>query len=470
MVEKNEINKTDEPNLNSVLESMPKMLSKPVQLMNTVDEKLMGLYAVTTIAGSLMPNVWFNYNDMITYPQIMMLIVYPPASGKGKVKLFFRLVNGINKEQISENNALLKEYYADLEIYKKAKKNDGTKAPKKPRVPLLTIPGNTTSSKLIEQLAENDGEMAGLIMESEIDGLTNMMGNQHGRDNSMVLRKAYHNETISQMRKNNAEHLVVNTPKLSILITGTPSQVSGLFQSNQDGTFSRFTILQGGGKSKWKDVKPCDTCKPLEPQFDVFGTDFYFLYRELREKNIKVDFNENQWKISKEVGEKWHSLCEEEGGEYATSIAKRHMNMVFRIAATISVVRYSENKSNANTVICSDTDFQSAFWLVEQSFHSALDIFKTLPGEIETGNTTVDSFFDILPDEFQTRELAPLNKKLKISQRSMSRYLKTLVETGKLKFLKKGNYQKIVLADVADGVINDEQLETGLITIKKDKI
>jgi hypothetical protein len=307
--------------------------------------------------------------------------------------------------------------------------------------------------------------MAGLIMESEIDGLTNMMGNQHGRDNSMVIRKAYHNETISQMRKNNAEHLVANTPKLALVITGTPTQVSSLFQSNQDGTFSRFTLLQGDGKAEWKDVKPCDTCKPLEPQFDILGKEFYALYHYFKNKFIEVKFSDEQWKICNEVGEKWLKLSLEEGGENATSIAKRHMNMLFRIAATITVVRYFENTGKTSPVLCSDNDFQSAFWLVEQSFQSSLDIFKTLPGEIETSNNSMDSFYAMLPKEFQTRELAPLNKKLKISQRSMSRYLKTLVETGKLKFLKKGNYQKIVLADVADGVINEEQLENGLITI-----
>lgn len=433
-----------------VLNNMPRLISKCVSLMDTIEEKLMGLYTAIAISSGLIPYVWFNYDNKKTYTQIMLLIVFPPASGKGKVNLFFRLVGKINQEQINYNNEQLKAYYVALEKIKRAKKGDEFDLPTKPTLKLITIPGNTTSSKLIEQLAENNGEMCALILESEIDGLTNMMANQHGKDNSMILRKAFHNETISQMRKNNAEHLVVNNPKLAVVITGTPSQVKSLFQSNQDGAFSRFTVLQGYAKSEWKDVKPCEECHPLDEQFDKMSDVFYEIYQQFKNKEIEVKFTNEQWQASNEFGEKWLKYCEEEGGEYATSIAKRHINMLARIAATITILRCFENKNNDAIVYCSDDDFLGSFWLVEMSLQNALKLFKELPGE-KTDQTNDDDLFDLLPDSFKRSELMPLLKILLISDRTLTRRLEKLVTNGKLKQLKKGHYKKVLVAEVADG-------------------
>ena len=434
----------------TVLNNMPKLISKCVSLMDTIEEKLMGLYTAIAISSGLIPFVWFNYDNKKTYTQIMVLIVFPPASGKGKVNLFFRLVGKINQEQISYNNDQLKAYNIALERIKRAKKGDEFEVPTKPILKLITIPGNTTSSKLIEQLAENNGEMCALILESEIDGLTTMMTNQHGKDNSMILRKAFHNETISQMRKNNAEHLVVNNPKLAVVITGTPSQVKSLFQSNQDGAFSRFTVLQGYAKTEWKDVKPCEECHPLDEQFDKMGDVFYAIYHHFKNKEIEVKFTDEQWQASNEFGEKWLKYCEEEGGEYATSIAKRHINMLARIAATITILRNFEDKNNDAIVYCTDEDFLGSFWLVELSLQNALTLFKDLPGE-KTDKTNDDEVFDLLPESFKRCELMPLLKIMNIADRSLTRKLEKFVANGKLKLVKKGYYKKALVADMAVG-------------------
>jgi hypothetical protein len=53
--------------------------------------------------------------------------------------------------------------------------------------PILLISANTTSSKLTEQLAENNGEMMALLFETETDAMTNMMGNKFEGDNSMII-------------------------------------------------------------------------------------------------------------------------------------------------------------------------------------------------------------------------------------------------------------------------------------------
>jgi len=432
----------------------PRVIASVANVMDTSDEKLMSIYGSTAITSALLPFVSLNYHNKKNYTQILGAAVKPPGAGKGKLSSLARCVIKINSELIETNKILSKKYYTDLKIYEiKMKKSDcgDLVPPEKPKLKLLLLSGNTTSSMLIQQFDYNDGEMALLIFETEIDGLTNMMSNKKfGGDNSTVFRKSYHNEPISQMRKGNLESLSANEPKLSIFITGTPSQLRGLFKSNDDGLFSRFTFFTSYSEDTWTDVKPCEGCRPLDETFDKIGELYYALYHHMKNKHLEVKFTDAQWGLLNTIGVNWHKEANEAGGENATSIAKRHVNMIARCAANYTALRAFEDKNEAEIIYCNDQDFVNAQWLIELSFFKALDIFKTLPGEHES-NSILEDLMDLLPVSFKRNELAPLEKSMKISDRNMDRYLVTLVHKKKIKRIKKGFYEKVIVAEVANG-------------------
>lgn len=432
----------------------PRVIASVANAMHTHDEKLMSIYGSTAITSALIPYVSLNYHNKKNFTQIYVAAVKPPGAGKGKLSLLARCVIKINSELIETNKILSKKYYTDLKIYEsKMKKPDcGDLAPpEKPKLKLLLLSGNTTSSMLIQQFDDNDGAMALMIFETEIDGLTNMMSNKKfGGDNSTVFRKSYHNEPITQMRKGNLESLSANDPKLSIFITGTPSQLSGLFKSNDDGLFSRFTFFTSYSEDTWVDVKPCDGCHPLDETFDKIGEVYYALYHHMKNKQVEVKFTDAQWDLLNNLGVNWHKDANEAGGENATSIAKRHVNMIARCAANYTALRAFEDKKEAEIIYCNDQDFVNAQWLIELSFFKALDIFRTLPGEHES-NSILEDLMDLLPVSFKRNELAPLEKSMKISDRNMDRHLFTLVHKKKIKRIKKGFYEKVIVAEVANG-------------------
>ena len=432
----------------------PRVIASVANAMHTHDEKLMSIYGSTAITSALIPYVSLNYHNKKNFTQIYVAAVKPPGAGKGKLSLLARCVIKINSELIETNKILSKKYYTDLKIYEsKMKKPDcGDLAPpEKPKLKLLLLSGNTTSSMLIQQFDDNDGAMALMIFETEIDGLTNMMSNKKfGGDNSTVFRKSYHNEPITQMRKGNLESLSANDPKLSIFITGTPSQLSGLFKSNDDGLFSRFTFFTSYSEDTWVDVKPCDGCHPLDETFDKIGEVYYALYHHMKNKQVEVKFTDAQWDLLNNLGVNWHKDANEAGGENATSIAKRHVNMIARCAANYTALRAFEDKKEAEIIYCNDQDFVNAQWLIELSFFKALDIFRTLPGEHES-NSILEDLMNLLPVSFKRNELAPLEKSMKISDRNMDRHLFTLVHKKKIKRIKKGFYEKVIVAEVANG-------------------
>jgi hypothetical protein len=440
-----------------LVQGLPEPFKKVVDLMETTEEKKMAMYAVSTIAGALMPHVIVNYDNKTNHPALMLLISYPPASGKGKLALLLLLVEKITEEQRTLNNSVLKQHAFKMKEYERAvKKGQHAELPEKPRTPLLLIPANTTSAKLTEQLAENDSLVTALLFETETDAITNMMKNKFGIDNSMMFRKIYHHEMISQMRKTNNEHLVVNNPKMAIILTGTPSQIPSLFMSNKDGLLSRFTIVTGEAPLEWKNVQPCDTCTPLDDNFKQLANEYYQMYHFFKDHSAEVKFTNNQWDELNTLGKIWIFESNNDGGENAVSIAKRHVNMLSRLAAILTMARAFEKKDTSHIIYCADSDFIIARELIEHSFECSLELFKELPGEQIAGLENLIEIFDQLPSDFTIKELTPLLKELDISKRTLERMLFRFLKLKWITKVKRGYYKKEDLTQMSE--LSEEQI------------
>lgn len=432
---------------------LPKIVQDVIQHFETPLQQKMALVSTITIAGSLMPNVSFNYQNGLQYPSLYTVIVLPPASGKGSTGKLEKVLKRIFTQQLQEIRRKKSLFDKEDKEYKKAsRKRMEMKPPVKPNYPLLKIPGNITSAKFIEQLADNDGKMFVLIFESEIDALTNMMGNgQFGKDNSLILRKAYHNEPISLMRKG-GDHFDIQVPKLSIVLTGTPSQLSKLFDSVEDGLFSRFLIVNADAPVLWKDVQPCDTCVSLDVKLEALSNDFFSLYEKMKEKQIEFKLTDAQWNQINQFGEERLKSSLQEGGEYATSIAKRHAVMIARIASILSILRYSELDRQETIWYCEDRDFNTALSIVSESYECSMNVFETLKNKKKSdAPSRIDEFFERLPTKFRRKEVVSLIKLMGISERAMDRYLNELTKSEKLVSSAKGCYEKNSVADLADG-------------------
>lgn len=429
-------------NQEQVINCLPETLKECVLQFKTEEQQLIALYSVVTLTGSLMPNVSVRYADKIEHPCLYLLISMPPASGKGGLNLMYKLVEEINSKMRLENEESLRNYLREVKAIEDLK-DKSILIPKPPKQPLHLIPGNTTSSKLNEQLAENDGLIASLIMETETDGLTLMLSNKMGEANSVLFRKAFHHEFDSQLRKRKGEHLVISRPKLAIIVSGTPSHIKGLFKGNEDGLFSRFLIVSGNSPLEWMDVRPTEGKKSLDETFSELGKNFTRLYVHFEDRKLEVKFSSYQWDKINSIGEDYMFQATEEAGEYASSIAKRHSAMLCRIATTLSAVRHFEKGMETYTLYCGGQDFEMALWMVNQSFNNSLAVFKTLEGKKSKGKSKVYEFFKRLPDKFVMSEQKVVLDELKIKNRTGNRYLKQLREEGFIEMSRYPVYQKI---------------------------
>lgn len=428
--------------LETVITRLPKTLQECVTEFKTEEQRLIATYAVTALTGSLMPEVFVQYMDKIEHPCLMLLISMPPASGKGGLNLMYKLVEEVNSKMRSENEEATRKYLRDVKEIEELK-DKSIPLPIRPKQPLHLIPGNTTSSKLNEQLAENDGLIASLIMETETDGLSMMLSNKMGEANSILFRKAFHHEFESQLRKRKGEHIVISRPKLVIIVSGTPSHIKGLFKGNEDGLFSRFMIVTGNSPLVWQSVRPTPGKRSLDEVFTELGKNFKAIFDHFKDRKLEVQFQTYQWDKIDSVGEDYLIHSVEEAGEYASSVAKRHANMLCRIATILTAVRHFESKSTSEVLYCNGADFETALWLVDQSFQNSLEVFKTLEGKKSKGSSKKGAFFNAMPETFVLSEVANIYENLGVKKRSANRYVQQLIKEGLLECLSYAVYRKV---------------------------
>lgn len=428
--------------LEVVISRLPKTLKDCVVEFKTEEQRLIATYAVTTLSGSLMPEVFIRYANKIEHPCLMLLISMPPASGKGGLNLMYKLVEEINSDMRAKNEESMRAYLREVKEIEELK-DKSIPLPKPPKQPLHLIPGNTTSSKLNEQLAENDGLIASLIMETETDGLTMMLSNKMGEANSILFRKAFHHEIESQLRKRKGEHLVISRPKLVIIVSGTPLHIKGLFKGNEDGLFSRFMIVTGNSPLVWEDVRPDEGKQSLDEIFAGLAKQFTALFKHFENRKLEVQFLPYQWDKINSLGEDYMIHSVEQAGEYASSIGKRHANMLCRMAAILTAVRHFERGASEEVVFCNGADFETAVWLIDQSARNSLEVFKMLGGDRYKVNSKKEAFLNAMPDTFVLSEVEHIYAELKIKKRSASRYVEQLLKEGLLETVSFAVYRKI---------------------------
>ncbi|PGH40297.1 MAG: DNA primase, partial [Candidatus Nephrothrix sp. EaCA] len=134
----------------------------------------------------------------------------------------------------------------------------------------------------MQNLADN--EEGGLIFETEADTLTKSLGSEL-RDFSDVLRKAYHHEFAASNRKTNQEHIEVERPRLSVLLCGTPKQITSLIPDAENGLLSRFMFYRMNEESVFKgeeELFGCEDEEGLEAVFKKLGEEFFPFFKKLR--------------------------------------------------------------------------------------------------------------------------------------------------------------------------------------------
>ena len=311
--------------------------------------------------------------------QLLFLFVTAQASaGKGRLSLCRRLVEPVHRQLRDINKLEYSAYKRDQAEYVANKNNPDIEPPVEPPLRMLFIPANSSATAVFQILNANAG--VGLMFETEGDTLAQTFKSEHG-NYSDGLRKAFHHEKISYLRRKDHEYVTLETPKLSTVLSGTPRQIQTLVHDSENGLFSRFIFYYMNMRLQWMDVFATPNgCESLDRTFDRLGEEFFSFYKNINTLgSMTFQLSESQQTIFngffEELQVEYFDIC---GQDYIGTVRRLGL-ITYRIAMILTAVRLMDTGELSQAVTCSDTDFGISLSMARVLVQHAARVFQMLP-------------------------------------------------------------------------------------------
>jgi hypothetical protein len=417
---------------NQLILNLPVLMQSGANAFTDTRERDVFLTGAFAILSGCMPKVQGIYAQQIVYPNLFAFILAPAASGKGALKFSKMLADKRHDLLLKASREEQQHFQAELNQYKASQKSRKKgDPPEEPPVPppfkVVFIPANSSYAKILTHLQDNQGE--GIICETEADTMGNVLKQEWGGYSDM-LRKAFHHERLSSSKKTNNEYIEVGEPRLSVALSGTPNQVTGLIASAEDGLFSRFVYYAFKTDQLWRDVSPFASNINLTDHFKALSHDAYEMYLFLELYPTFVQLSRAQWEHLNQNCSHWLAEVITFTGSEAGSVVKRLGLILYRICMILTSLRKFQNGDTSSTVVCSDTDFDTALQLANLYLQHSVLMFHNLPRQSETsefkGGNNKRNFFQALPSSFKRADAIQLGKTYNLSVRSVDALLKEL--------------------------------------------
>ena len=403
-----------------------------------------------------MPKVQGVYDGKNLGANLFIFISAPASSGKGTLYWIRKICKEVYRTLKFRYEEALRSYEIQLAEYEEAKKeNPDIIKPQKPQKPKFIIPGNISSAAMIACIHAN--KYFGLIFETEADTLANTLSNNDWGNFTDILRKSFHHEPVSYMRKKDNEDIEIEKPFLSLLLSGTPSQITKLVSNVENGFFSRILFYDFPVKNIWKNVfeKKNDD---FESYFDVYGQNLErflgpFFYDKSSDDSDIVSFRltaSQEELFNKWFEEKQAQLTHIYGDEIISSI-RRLAVCFFRFAMILSVVRLIDNShedlisySNCKVIECEDIDYKNAEHIINTLLFHTIKIFNQVKGlkRNKFSKTKRNLFIDKLPSEFNRSKAMQIASFIGIKEKTAENYVSQFIAQGLIQRVEHNQYKK----------------------------
>jgi len=339
-----------------VYDNLPEFLKTFLNLFLDREKDVVFVGALGLLSAA-MPDVRGYYAKEKVSANLYFFISAKAASGKGVLN-FVKIFGEEIHFKLNEEYKIESDYYEKKVIeYKKFKDKPKPEEPKKGR---FFIPGNISSSAMFKALSDNNGR--GLIFETEADTLSESLKQDWGNF-SYLLRNAFHHEFVSQMRRSNEEDLELRNPALSLVLSGTPNQLTKLIPNPENGLMSRFAFYVYDKPRVWNNV------------FEDNDESHYSIFKQLslQVKTMYDIFNKgNEIKfmltpVQKSVfNERFDLWTDHSEGSLGASIFRLGL-ITFRICMILTAIRWFDKAdyNDFGELVCNDEDFNTALLISE---------------------------------------------------------------------------------------------------------
>ena len=420
------------------------------------------LLSTLGVLSACLPRVFGIYDSNRYSPHLYLLIIAPPASGKGAMGKSKKLIEKIH-QQIKQTSL------NEIAHCKESQKDKKNKSAQCPDLEIKLVPGNVSSSKIYKHLQSSPHGI--LIFETEADTISTMLKQDWGNF-SDVLRKSFHHETVSISREIEDKYFEISEPKLSLVISGTPNQVSPLINSQENGLFSRFAFYYFDEPSYWKDVSPQGETIDTGLLFSNAGTGILKLYNKLIHKNgeVEVRLTQAQWnRFNERMDYIVKSLIDIKKTDILPSI-KRNGVIMFRLCMILTILRNKDNIESSQIIFCDDRDFNNAGAIIESTIDHAIVVSNLLSSNLvdpkKKLNMRESLLLSALGSNFKKKEAVIIGNYQGVPNRSIDFIIAKLIRLQLIEKISNGVFQK---KDVKKSKFSQETQEAQLIQDKTTK-
>ncbi|WP_291073025.1 DUF3987 domain-containing protein [Empedobacter sp. UBA5987] len=400
-------------------------------------ERDMILLSTLGVLSNCFPNYYSEYDGRKVYSHLYIAILANAASGKGVINVTRKLLEPIHQYvKDKKDNFFLQ---SEEDAVSKDKKDKSSTTNNSTEIKIL--PGNISSAEMHSYF--NKSEHGMLIMESEADTVGTMLKNDWA-NYSDVLRKVFHNEPISISRSTDERYFEINNPKLSIVLSGTPNQLSPIISSVENGLFSRFLYYYFDEPQRFKNVFQ-KTSLNVNTLFEKNGKILLEVYKVLENGSIEFKLTDNQQEQFLEFFTDTTELIQESDCNGLDANVKRLGIILLRILQIFSICRRFEEiiTSNLNEIICDDIDFNTGLQLVKGLFEHTKNVF------INNTKALIVSDFDMsilkkLSNEFSRQDAVNIGKEMQVNIRTIDDKLNQWCSKKIIVRVFQGKYKKVI--------------------------
>lgn len=427
----------------SVYDKLPDYLKSITSHFSELHERDLVLLTSIGVLSTCFPNVYGMYDRKKVGLNLYLFVTAPPASGKSVIGWAKKIIFPVKKHLHEEFRETNKAYQMLYNEYSSSGKKKGELPPDEPKEPFIIIPANTSTTMVIDILTVNKN--FGLVFETEADALINALKNEWG-DWSYILRNAFHHESTTLARVADREYKDGEAPQLSVVLSGTPNQLTAFLNNVENGMFSRFMHYYYEAEPIWKDKFQNDGVD-LETAFAGYGEEILRVWKE-NENGLPIEIMLQEEQIKKFFvffKAAYEQIVAEDGIEIAPCI-HRHALMAFRIAMILTSVRYvGNNTTMPETVFVENTDLDTALQITKVLLVHLGIVFREVREKRNNADRKPDRllFYNHLPEEFTKSMAISLAEEIGINPATAEKYLAQLLEMGKLKRIKHGKYVKV---------------------------
>lgn len=431
--------------------TLPGFLQTAVAIATSPEEKDILLLGSITALSACFPKLSGIYDGKKVFANLYLFVTAQASAGKGRLVHCKQLVHSVHKHYKYQGKLLKQEHeIAMTEYYAKKDKDPSAEKPSRPPEKMLFIPANNSTTGVFQLLSDNEGR--GLIFETEGDTLSQAFKSDYG-NYSDGFRKAFHHETISYYRRTDREHVEIEQPCLSTILSGTPKQVATLIPNAENGLFSRFMFYFMNVKPIWKDVFSFSTDNGLEDHYNTLSQTFFRLYESLQ-ANPDIHFcltadHERQFNaFFQQVQQAYVSL---KGLDYIATV--RRLGLIgFRIAMVLSALRIMETGEITTNLVCEQRDFEAAMGIVKVLVKHAAKVFSELPEAVQMPKRSnqKERFLEALPKEFTRRDYLEVATKMNIPVKTADGYITDLSKKDLVHHEKKDLYVNLLFKEIKE--------------------